>query len=282
MIPRGLRRGVVRALLAVPLLGCPERPAGPAAPPSPSAAAAGSPSGPAGHDSRTFLDASALARGGRWEESLDHYEAAIREEPENLRYGNEYRKACVQAGEHQRAIEFLERQVAASPEVTALRLNLALAYVDKMPTPGLGIVGQGLLSNRSIRELNAVLEREPTSWVAMYGRAMNHLHWPRMLRHAPMAIEDFRACLDLQAGVPRQGLKPHHLLPWLGLGDAQVKNGSPGEARAAYAEAARLFPGDPRPARRQALDDAALAAFVEEERGLARPIDTDLAFVWSP
>lgn len=219
---------------------------------------------------------------GRAAGSLDRLEEMIRLEPENLRHGNEYRKACVAAGQHQRAIDFLERQVAKVPDSTALRLNLALAYVDKMPTPGLGIVGQGLLSNRSIRELNAVLEREPSSWVAMYGRAMNHLHWPRMLRHAPMAVEDFRACLTLQAGVPPRDLKPHHLLPWLGLGDAQVKNGSPGEARAAYAEAARLFPGDPRPARRQGLDDAALAAFVEEERGLARPIDTDLTFVWSP
>jgi tetratricopeptide (TPR) repeat protein len=218
----------------------------------------------------------------RKDEALGHFERAIDLDFKNLKYGNEYRRACVRAGEYQRAIDFLEKKVTAHADVAALHLNLAMAYVDKMPTAGLGIVGQGLLSNRSIRELDLVLEREPGSWAAMYGRAMNHLHWPKVLMHASRAIEDFQACLKLQSGIPSGKLRPHHLLPYLGLADACVKNGQIDETRKTLLEAQKLFPGDPRVAKRLALGDDALKKFVEDERGLARPIDTDLAFVWNP
>lgn len=215
-------------------------------------------------------------------EALEHLEKAIALDPANVRYGNDYRAACVRVKDHQRAIDFLEKQVAARQDVTALHLNLALAYVDKMPTPTLGIVGQGILSNKSIRELNVVLERTPASWEAMYGRAMNHLHWPKVLLHAPRAVEDFKTCLRLQAGIPAGKLKRHHLLPYLGLGDACVKNDRLAEARRAWKEAEKLFPGDPRLARRLGLTDQELRKFVDDERGLAKPIDTDLSFLWAP
>jgi len=235
-----------------------------------------------GNAAAHFDLAAALALAGRKEEALGHFERAIDLEPGNLRYGNEYRNACARAGEQQRAIDFLEKKVAAHADVMALRLNLALAYVDKMPYPGYGIVSQGLLSNRSIRELNIVLERDPGSWAAMYGRAMNHLHWPRALMHSSQAIEDFQACLRMQSAVPAAKLRPHNLLPYLGLGDAQVKNGRLDEARRTWKEAQKLFPGDPRLTKRLSLGDDELGKFVDEERGLARPIDTDLSFVWNP
>ncbi len=224
----------------------------------------------------------ALPIPGRKDEALGHFERAIDLDVKNLRYGNEYRRACVRAGEFQRAIDFLEKESAAHADVPALHLNLALAYVDKMPTAGLGIVGQGLLSNRSIRELDLVLKREPGSWAAMYGRAMNHLHWPKALMHASLAIADFKSCLKLQSAVPAGKLRPHHLLPYLGLADAYVKNGQLDEARKSLQEAVKLFPADPRAAKRLALGDDELRKFVDEERGLARPIDTDISFVWNP
>ena len=217
----------------------------------------------------------------RKQEALAHLEKAIALEPGSVKYGNEYRKVCVRVKEYERSITFLEAQVEAHPDVQALHLNLALAYVDKMPVPTLGIVGQGILSNRSIGELNKVLQKEAGSWAAMYGRAMNHLHWPKVLRHAPQAIEDFRACLWLQAGVPPEKLRPHHLLPYLGLGDAYVKNDQLTEARSVWKEAQKLFPKDVRLAHRLAVGDEDLRQFVDEERGLARPIDTDLSFLWS-
>jgi tetratricopeptide (TPR) repeat protein len=224
----------------------------------------------------------ALEEKEKKDEALGHLEAAIALDPGSLRYGNEYRKACVKAQECQRAIDFLEKQTAAHPDSAALHLNLAMAYVDKMPTAGLGIVGQGLLSNRSIGELDKVLVKDPKSWPATYGRAMNHLHWPKVLKHAARAAADFEACLRLQETIPASGRKPHHLLPYLGLGDAFVKNDQITEARRAWKEAGALFPGDPRLVKRQALGDEELKRFVEDERGLARPIDTDLSFVWAP
>lgn len=229
-----------------------------------------------------FALGQALARQEPKDEALRHLESAVALDPGSLRYGNEYRRACVKAKECQRAIDFLEKQSAAHPDSAALHLNLAMAYVDKMPTAGLGIVGQGLLSNRSIGELDRVLAKDPKSWPAMYGRAMNHLHWPKALRHAARAVADFEACLRLQDGIPAAQRKAHHLLAYLGLGDAFVKNDQIAEARRIWKEAEDLFPGDPRLVRRQSLGDEDLKRFVEDERGLARPIDTDLSFVWAP
>jgi len=234
-------------------------------------------------DARAHFDlATALPLPAGKDEALREFERAIEGDRANPRYGNQYRRACVLAWEYQRCIDFLEKESDAHPEVAALHLNLALAYVDMMPTPGLGIVGQGLLSNRSIHQLDLVLESDPGSWAAMFGRAMNHLHWPRMLLHAPSAIADFKSCLGLQASVPRSGMRPHHLLPYLGLGDAYVKNSQIAEARQTWQGALKLFPSDPRLVRRLALDDDGLRKFVEEERGLAKPIDTDLSFLWTP
>lgn len=226
-----------------------------------------------------FELALALADGDHKDEALAYFEQAIALDPDDLRYGNRYRRICVNSATQQRAIDFLEAQVKQHPNSVTLHLNLALAYVDKMPTAGLGIVGQGLLSNRSIGELNRVLELTPDSWVAMYGRALNHLHWPSALRHAPRAIEGFKSCLRLQESISPEALEPHHLLPYLGLGDAFVKNDEIDEARKIWQAAAALFPGDSRLVHRQRLTNETLRAFVRDERGLEKPIDTDLTFL---
>jgi tetratricopeptide (TPR) repeat protein len=164
----------------------------------------GNPDNPEAHFELGVL----LAQKEEKEEALTHLEKAILLEPQNLPYGNEYRLTCIRFEAYERSIEFFESLVLKKDppvNIVELRINLSLSYVDKMPYKWHGVVGQGKLSIKSIREFNKVLELDPKNWVGIYGRAMNHLYWPRALRHAPQSIADFKATIALQPG--RHGKK---------------------------------------------------------------------------
>src|SRR5437867_4540150 len=128
-------------------------------------------------------------------EGLAHLEIAAERAPENLVYANDVRMGCLRFKQYDRSIRFFERQVEKNPSLPEPRLNLALAYVDKMPDHMMGIVGQGRLSKQSIGELNRILqsfdviENEQTRWATLYALGLNHLYWPKALRHAPAAEE---------------------------------------------------------------------------------------------
>ena len=82
------------------------------------------------------------------------------------------RSSCVRFKQYDRAIRFFERLVEANPGLPEPQLQLALAYVDKMPDNMMGIVGQSRLSNLSISRLERLLEGESvirngeTRWAA--------------------------------------------------------------------------------------------------------------------
>jgi len=211
------------------------------------------------------------------ERALSAAEAELLRQPTHA-LARTYRRAAVELRRHDRAIEFFRARVGADPSSAWARLELSVAYVDKIPTCGglAAIVCKGTLARQSLDQLDALLAAEPDSWIAHYARGMNHLHWPRALRHTPAAIDDFRRCLELQRGEPAAR---HHERPYVLLGDALAKEGSPDEARRIWQEGRTRFPDSAALASRLDLDDNdRLRAFVEEERSLERPIDTDLAF----
>ena len=245
------------------------------------------------------------------EESLAHLEMAAEREPDNLRYGNDVRMWCIRFKQYDRNIRFFEKLVNKNPDVPEPRLQLALAYVDKMPDHMMGIVGQGKLSKQSINQLTKILENEDaikndeTRWSALYALGMNHLYWPKAMRHAPDTIAAFKRCVEFQKkmkvgnglrAVPdgvtstgngtasgRNGTAsvPYHVLSYVCLGDAYVKNGQHDEAQKVWKEAQKLFPDDERLKERLAIDDnAKLTEFVDKVRGLGIVIDTDLAILW--
>jgi tetratricopeptide (TPR) repeat protein len=186
---------------------------------------------------------------------------------------HEYRRRAADHGLHDRAIEFFRAAVERDPQSVASRLELSVAYVDKIPTCGglAAIVCKGTLARKSLDVLDGLLAEDPDSWIARYSRGMNHLHWPRALRHSAEAVEDFQRCLELE---PRR-----HERIYVLLGDAHAKNGSFGEARRVWREGQALFPRSRALVDRLALgDDDAVLTFVERARSLEQPIDTDLSF----
>lgn len=212
---------------------------------------------------------------------LSEMEKQLRERPEGWSPASLYRRKCADNDAHDRAIAFLQELVNETPSDPRARIELACAYVDKIPTCGgvWAVVSKGTLARKSLDQLDAVLKDHPDLWVAYYCRAMNHLHWPRALLHSDDAAADFRRCMTLQTGDDKIG-KQYYLRSFVGLGDALTKAKRYDAARKAWRDGKTLFPEAPELAERLAIaNDADLLEFVESQRSLEQPIDTSLAFL---
>jgi len=232
-----------------------------------------------------------LDRGDRHAAALAELEQAMRLDPDRLLFANTYRAFIRRYGSvyFDRSIRFFEDLADKHPDKLMPALNRALAYVDKMPFPKLGIVNQGKLSNKSLEALDGILARDPECWAAKFVRGMNHLHWPRKLSHAPMAIQDFTELIAAQKKFPADKQRDYFALAYVGLGDSYVKNidngleENLGLAKKTWQEGAAHYPKSAE--LKQRLDVAAkgtndIIQFVSELRSLKNPVDTDLNQIW--
>ena len=69
-------------------------------------------------------------------EGLSRLERAVELAPDDLQLGNTYRMAVIRSDETERAIEFLSGLLERHQQSNPLRINLALAYVDRLSRPG--------------------------------------------------------------------------------------------------------------------------------------------------
>ncbi|MCH8965096.1 MAG: VCBS repeat-containing protein [Planctomycetes bacterium] len=213
---------------------------------------------------------------------LSELEDQLRNRPQGYALESLYRARCATYGRHDRAIRFFTRLLEQIPGDVKARIQLACAYVDKIPTCGglATIVCKGSLSRKSLDQLDAVIARQPDSWAAHYCRGMNHLHWPRALRHSDDSVSDFERCIELQALAGAVQPSPHYVRAYIGLGDACTKAQRYDQARSAWHTGLALFPHSLALENRLAIaDDGALLKFVEDQRSLQRPIDADLSFL---
>jgi len=235
-----------------------------------------------GDDVTHYQLAVLLSRQDERESALNHFEAALELNPGAPIHGNSYRLACIWWHEFDRCIEFLEGLVERNHTSINARFHLALAYVDKMPWYTLGMVQQGQQSNLSMDQLTLIIEQDSTYWGGWYGRGMNHLHWPRMMRHAPESIADFKQALKLQNELNLSQPKAYFELTYIGLGDAYVKDLKHAEARRVWQQGAELFPRSAKLRKRLSfIDDEELEKFVKVTRSLKKPIDTDMWMIWA-
>jgi tetratricopeptide (TPR) repeat protein/uncharacterized low-complexity protein len=232
-----------------------------------------------------------LDRQDRQTAALGEFEKAMLLDPERLLYANSYRAVIRRYGAayYDRSIRFFEDLADRNPGKLMPALNKALAYVDKMPYPKLGIVAQGKLSNRSIDTLDAILKTDPNCWAAKFVVAMNHLHWPRKLNHAPLAIKEFSELIELQKKLPPAKQRDYFALGYIGLGDSYVKNIDLGQeenlalAKKTWEAGLAAYPKSEDLKKRLELlakspDD--IIQFVTDFRSLKNPVDTDLNLIW--
>ena len=210
---------------------------------------------------------------------LAEMESRLRAEPTwDRQQALAYRSRAVATDQHDRSIAFLE-ELANDRQDPALRLELSLAYVDSIPSCGglAAIVCKGSRAKKSLDQLDSLLAEHPESWLTLYARGTNHLHWPRALRHSDDAAKDFERCIEIQsqAGITR----PYHLRAWIGLGQAYAKAGRFDAAQDAWRRGLEVFPGAEELQEHLAVEgDEAVLAFVQQKRSLEQDIDTDLTF----
>ncbi|MCP4246328.1 MAG: hypothetical protein GY778_04695, partial [bacterium] len=216
------------------------------------------------------------------ERLLAEMEERLRSGADEYNLGSVYRNKCTLYDQHDRSIDFFEDLVADRPEDLHARIDLGCAYVDKIPTQGglAAIVSKGRLARKALDQLDWVIERYPELWIAYYARGMNHLHWPRALRHSDDAAADFEKCLAIQQPqAASAGRRDYYLRTYVGLGDAWAKAKKYDRARRAWRDGLAAFPEAPALTDRLAVkDDKKLLEYVEDARSLEQPIDTDLSF----
>ncbi len=213
---------------------------------------------------------------------LSELEEKIRKHPDDFAIASKYRNLAIKLGEFMRSIHFFEQLTNELPSIRNVRLQLAISYIDNIPQCGgmAAIVCKGTFARQSLDQLDILLEADKTWWPAIYARGMNHLHWPRALKHSSMAVEDFNVCINL---LQSDAVRSYHVRPYIGLGDALTKNGDFETGMKAWREGLALFPGNSELKKRVVLKSAEeAAAFVEKVRNLDEQIDTDFSFLLNP
>jgi tetratricopeptide (TPR) repeat protein len=199
----------------------------------------------------------------------------VSNDPNNLRYANDYRQAAIRSKEFDRSLRFFERQVAAHPKSSNIHLNFGFAYVDKIPITG--SITQVILANNALKEFSKALELRP-NWIGYYTRGMSYLFWPKVFDRARLGIADLRKAMELQDAEP---LRPYHVQTYVGLGDGYWKIGDLDLARATWKQGLNKFPDNLDLKTRLVQEGDQLKATIEANFDPNRRVDTDLKILWT-
>jgi hypothetical protein len=161
-------------------------------------------------------------------------------------------------------------------------LNLSLAYIDQMM--GKNLLQQGNLSTRSQDVAAQLIKHDAHHWAAWYIRGINNLYWPDWFGKASLAREYLAEAVAIHERLAptEQDGSDRYALGYLALGDAHALLDEPTEARQTWQKGLHAYPYVARLRERLNLADGDLHAAVRAARDPNKPIDTDLAFLWTP
>jgi tetratricopeptide (TPR) repeat protein len=220
------------------------------------------------------LAAYQAAARGLYDSALDHYEAALAGEPDNLRWGAEYRQVLIAAGKYDRGLKFFAQLAKANPDAANLHLNYGYAFVDKVPAEGM--FGQMALAGNALREFGRSLEIEE-SWLGYFSRGSLYVYWPPAFGRASLGVADLERAIELAAGEPRRA---YHARAYAALGDGFWRLGRRDAMRDAWRRGLELFPASPELADRLAKGDGELDDYLLGTYALGRRLDTRLEEIW--
>lgn len=222
-----------------------------------------------------FEKAQTLVRKGESATALAAFERALTADPDNLRFGSEYRQTVIALKAYERAIEFFEGLVGANPKAANAHLNLGYAVVDSSPDEG--TVTQVLLADAALKHFTAALEVEET-WLARYTRGNSYLYWPPIFGRTHLGIEDLKQAIWLASG---EDSKPYHVLAWVALGDGHFRLEELEEAKKVWRQGLRQYPGNEDLQKRLSADGAELEALIADAYATDKRVDTDLSPIWT-
>jgi tetratricopeptide (TPR) repeat protein len=208
--------------------------------------------------------------------ALDHFEAALAADPDDLRAADQYRKAVIRLGDYDRALSFFDELTAAHPGSAHAWLNYGYVYVDKIPAAG--AITRVILASEAVSRFSRSLELE-RSWLALFTRGNSYLFWPKIFGRAPLGVADLEAAVAMVRDDPAP--KRVYVRSWIALGDGYWKTDQKERARETWREALARFPGDPQLETRLARDDEGVEQYLYEQLDPSRRVDTDLEPLWA-
>jgi tetratricopeptide (TPR) repeat protein len=241
----------------------------------------------------TILPAAALARVGRAlsdppeqpgpqdpASTLDHrlrtLEQAVAADPENLAQGAEYRQVTIAAGMFDRAIDFFRRLTRPADSGPNVKINLALAYVDKVPTAG--DIRRLYLGRDAMNALTQAIAVRP-SVLAYYMRGQINLYYNRLIFHrTDKGVADLTQALSMVTKDTPPALVAR---VYAALGDGYFRLENLSKAREVWSTGLTTCPGDPGLKTRLESSGQALLEVVTAALSAGRRSDTSLAG-WLP
>jgi len=206
--------------------------------------------------------------------ALEHMEAAVAADPDNLRYASEYRHAAIRAGAYDRALDFYAKLVADHPGSAFAWLNYGYVYVDKMPSAG--AITQVILANDALQRFTRSVELKPT-WIGLYTRGNSYLFWPKIFNRGPLAVADLERAVAISKSEPKRAYQAH---AYAALGEAYWRTDQPERARTTWEEGARLFPQDAVLKALLSRQGDELEAYIDDQVDRTKRVDTDLHELW--
>jgi len=205
---------------------------------------------------------------------LSKLEASLASDPDNLRYGSEYRQAVIQAKEYDRSLKFFEKLVADNPKASNAYLNYGFAYVDKIPASG--SITQVILANTALSHFSKSIEIKP-SWIALYTRGNSYLYWPKIFGRAHLGVADLEQAMKIQKA---DKLRSYHVRSYISLGDGHWKMDDIAKAKAVWQEGQKLFPANAQLKARLSKDGDDLKTYIDDVLDPNKRVDTDLHEIW--
>lgn len=220
-----------------------------------------------------------------WDRSLDLLETALLADPDDLRFGSEYRRVAIlraqtlhghegQPQDFDRPLKFFERLVADNPSAANAHLNYGLAYIDELPC--LDAISRISAANKALAEFTKSIELRPT-WFGYYTRGFSYLFWPRLFDRAKLGVADLETVRKMQSGGPRRAYQSH---TWVALGDGYWKTDQLEKARAVWTEGLQEFPGTPALEERLSKQSDELKVLIQDALDPRKRVDTDLKNLW--
>jgi len=219
--------------------------------------------------------AAALASGSASARSvpreIDTLEQAVAADPEDLKLGADYRQLAIAERAFDRSIDLFEKLAKRKGSGPGVQINLAFAYVDKVPTSG--DIRRLYLGRDAMNALSRSIALRPTV-LAYYVRGVINLFYNAFIFHrADKGVGDLSTALRM---VDSRTPPPLVVRVYTALGDGYVRLQNVPQARTTWTTALTKFPDDAGLKSRLAAQGETLEDIVTTALTASRRLDTSL------